>query len=124
MSNDLTLLKHNYFRSGKHLPQERIVLLNPNQIKYEFLAIEERINRKIPTPAGVTNIPQGLDEEADKMVGDMLRQEEQRKAMLRAKQRELEREFPAIDIREKPLVPVPSTRPTLVKSGKGVIINQ
>ena len=98
-------------------------MLNPNQIKYEFLAIEERINRKIPTPAGVTNIPQGLDEEADKMVATMLREQEERKAVMRAKQRELEREFPAIDIREKPLGPVLSSRPTLVKSGKGVIIN-
>ena len=98
--------------------------MHPGKIKYEFLAIEERINRKIPTPAGVTDIPQGLDEEADKMVAGMLKEEEKRRAVIRAKQRELEREFPAIDIREFPVGPIPSSRPTLVKSGKAVLINR
>ena len=98
--------------------------MHPGKIKYEHLAIEERINRKIPTPAGVTNIPQGLDEEADQMVAVMLKEEEKRRAVIRAKQKELEREFPAIDIREFRTGPVPSTRPTLVKSGKAVIINR
>ena len=37
--------------------------MNPSQIRFENLAIEERINRMIPNPGGVTDIPQGLDEE-------------------------------------------------------------
>ena len=43
----------------------------PHQIKMENLAIEERINRMIPTPAGVTDIPLGLDEELSKKLEEV-----------------------------------------------------
>jgi len=47
-------------RPGKHYPQEKTITLAPKLLNLENLAIEERINRKIPIPAGVTDIPLGL----------------------------------------------------------------
>ena len=48
------------YRPGKHYPQEKTITLSPKLLNLENLAIEERINRKIPTPAGVTDIPLGM----------------------------------------------------------------
>lgn len=49
---------------GSHYPQETLFRpLKPSQLPMTTFAIEERINRKIPTPGGVTTIPLGVDEE-------------------------------------------------------------
>ena len=53
-----------FFRDGSHYPQARMVTpLKPSQLPMTTFAIEERINRKIPNPGGVTTIPLGVDEE-------------------------------------------------------------
>jgi len=51
-------------RAGSHYPQETLFRpLKPSELPMTTFAIEERINRKIPTPGGVTTIPPGVDEE-------------------------------------------------------------
>ena len=59
------IILHSFFcRAGAHCPQEiPFKPLKPSQLPLDTLAIEERINRKIPTPGGVTTIPHDVDPE-------------------------------------------------------------
>ena len=85
-------------RPGKHYPQEKHVILHPSMINMDNLAIEDRINRKIPTPGGITETPRGLDEESEKMLEKRRMMEGKRRRRMVA---EFDGEFPASDIREK-----------------------
>ena len=114
----------------------------PHQIKMENLAIEERINRMIPSPAGVTDIPLGLDEELSKKleVGDPGyfgarprvnnyqegRRPPQYKFLDFGDLGAVPKKFPSEDVREKDegTHKIISFRPTIIKSGPGVIINK
>ena len=110
----------------------------PHQIRMENLAIEDRINRMIPAPAGVTDIPHGLDEELSKKleVGDP--------GYFGARPRNppgwgnpqkyldlgslgaVPKQYPSEDVREKDGSPhkIISFRPAIIKSGPGLIINK
>jgi len=102
-------------KPGKHYPQEKHVTLHPSMINMDNLAIEDRINRKIPTPGGITETPRGLDEESEKMLEKQRMMEGKRRRRMVA---EFDGEFPASDFREKQCETVIKTnRPVLVKSG-------
>ena len=86
-------------------------------INMDNLAIEDRINRKIPTPGGITETPRGLDEESEKMLEKRRMMEGKRRRRMVA---EFDGEFPASDIREKQCqreTAIKTNRPVLVKSG-------
>jgi len=125
-------------KPGKHVPQDRWVSLMPHEIKMENLAIEDRINRMIPAPAGVTDIPHGLDEELSKKleVGDPgyfgARPKNPQgwghpqKYLDLGSLGAVPKQYPSEDVREKDgnVHKILSFRPAIVKSGSGIIINK
>ena len=67
-----------HIRAGSHFPQETLFRpLKPSELPMTTFAIEERINRKIPTPGGVTTIPPGVDEEVFKSLDQRKKENEE-----------------------------------------------
>ena len=67
-----------HIRAGFHFPQETLFRpLKPSELPMTTFAIEERINRKIPTPGGVTTIPPGVDEEVFKSLDQRKKENEE-----------------------------------------------
>lgn len=137
-------------KPGKHYPQEKTITLSPKLLNLENLAIEERINRKIPTPAGVTDIPLGMGMNEDlsssfgrhdanndksqtvkKIFKPIMVEPVPKVDRMAANLGAIPKVFPSRDIRENVKKPnneaadeIPSFKPTRIKSGQGWIFHK